>query len=172
MCIHIFDIHCRYVAYRSARNYIMPHVMRTWKAQQLFCQPRSQLERNSVCRGDGQSDSPGHSAKYVTYTFIEALEQSYSFRSCTGKAVFIYSNGYLKLRLCKKVSLRSKFKFAIEKNIYSQCVAQTSYHITVKYLWTKCLNFFTASKCLRPDDMPKEALRRLHIYFWLVYFLK
>ena len=35
-----------------------------------------QLNECIVCGGDGRADSPGHNAKYDTYTMIELNEES------------------------------------------------------------------------------------------------
>lgn len=58
--------------FRHQTQYLQQAVLSTWKHNQemLFSELR---ERQSpiVVAGDGQADSPGHSAKYGSYSFLE-----------------------------------------------------------------------------------------------------
>lgn len=58
--------------YRHVGSYVYPVVIQKWheQQQQLF----SQLEERGdglVLAGDGRCDSPGHSAKYGSFTLME-----------------------------------------------------------------------------------------------------
>ena len=58
--------------YYSVQNsHLFPVVHHTWEAEQVkLIQQLQQLPSVDLC-GDGRSDSPGHSAKYGTYTMMD-----------------------------------------------------------------------------------------------------
>ena len=53
-------------------RYLVPTIVHTWKEEQrrLF-EVLGSMEGGLVIGGDGRSDSPGHCAKYGSYTVIE-----------------------------------------------------------------------------------------------------
>ena len=57
-------------------QYIFPVVRTTWQQQQqeIFSELKDR-EGGAVLAGDGRCDSPGHSAKYCTYTFLDVRSQ-------------------------------------------------------------------------------------------------
>lgn len=57
-------------------QYICPVVRTTWQQQQqeIFSELKDR-EGGAVLAGDGRCDSPGHSAKYCTYTFLDVTSQ-------------------------------------------------------------------------------------------------
>ena len=59
--------------FRHQRKYLFPHIISTWKTEQeRLLEEAAQLEGGLVLEGDSRCDSPGHSAKFGTYTVIEA----------------------------------------------------------------------------------------------------
>lgn len=58
--------------FRHQRQYLQPAVLSTWKHHQeaLFSELRKK-QIPIVLAGDGRADSPGHSAKYGTYSLLE-----------------------------------------------------------------------------------------------------
>ena len=58
--------------YRHASKYVNPVIIQEWRNKQdsLFMQFKDQ-EQGLVLAGDGRCDSPGHCAKYGSYTVIE-----------------------------------------------------------------------------------------------------
>ena len=58
--------------FRHQRLYTIPVILQTWKtAQEEILQELKNLDGGLVVSGDCRSDSPGHCAKYGTYTLIE-----------------------------------------------------------------------------------------------------
>ncbi|KXJ25635.1 hypothetical protein AC249_AIPGENE6366 [Exaiptasia diaphana] len=58
--------------YRHARSYINPSVIQFWKSnQQEVIGKLHELENGLIVAGDGRCDSPGHSAKFGSFTLIE-----------------------------------------------------------------------------------------------------
>lgn len=53
------------------KRFVFPVVQNTWAKEQsaVFTNTKSREEEVILC-GDGRCDSPGHSAKYCTYTFF------------------------------------------------------------------------------------------------------
>lgn len=60
--------------FRYQKSYLQPAVSNTWEKYQrrLFAQLKEE-NRGLVVSGDGRADSPGHSAKFGTYSFIELV---------------------------------------------------------------------------------------------------
>ncbi|XP_078365926.1 uncharacterized protein LOC144650142 [Oculina patagonica] len=57
-------------------QYVFPVVKTAWKDQQEKVFDEIKLnESGAVLAGDGRCDSPGHSAKYCTYTFLDTVSQ-------------------------------------------------------------------------------------------------
>ena len=58
--------------FQHQRQYLQPAISSTWKSQQLslLLTLKDQQKKLSLS-GDGRSDSPGHCAKYGSYTVIE-----------------------------------------------------------------------------------------------------
>ena len=57
--------------YRHAQRYIVPHILNVWQLQQKsLCQQAGNNKLTLL--GDGRSDSPGHCAKFGTYTLLNA----------------------------------------------------------------------------------------------------
>ena len=62
----------RQTFFRHQTNYLQPAVSLVWKHQQETLLEGFKAENKSlVLAGDGRADSPGHSAKYGSYTLIE-----------------------------------------------------------------------------------------------------
>ena len=58
--------------FRHQREIIQPVVQRCWQMNQVAVLATLQSEQQGlVLGGDGRADSPGHSAKYGSYTMIE-----------------------------------------------------------------------------------------------------
>ena len=58
--------------YQLRRDAVFPVVVKKWKQQRKRMLQLSKQQEKVVLVGDGRCDSPGHSAKYCTYTFMEA----------------------------------------------------------------------------------------------------
>ena len=57
-------------------RYVFPVVRTTWQQQQLEIFSELKAREDGVAlAGDGRCDSPGHSAKYCTYTFLDVTSQ-------------------------------------------------------------------------------------------------
>lgn len=56
--------------FRHQKQYLQPAISTTWKSQQLALLSTLKAQK-LVLSGDGRADSPGHSAKYGSYTVIE-----------------------------------------------------------------------------------------------------
>jgi len=58
--------------YRNQKAYLHPIVFHTWKSERegILSQLAS-MEGQLILSGDGRADSPGHCAKFGTYTLIE-----------------------------------------------------------------------------------------------------
>ena len=59
------------VYYQLRRDYIIPVVRQKWNSERKKMIKLLKSRDFIVMVGDGRCDSPGHSAKYCTYTFIE-----------------------------------------------------------------------------------------------------
>jgi len=58
--------------FRQQQLYILPSIRKVWNHTQTWLLATLQAEqRDLVLGGDGRADSPGHSAKYGCYTFLE-----------------------------------------------------------------------------------------------------
>lgn len=59
--------------FRHQSKYLQPTVIKVWKQQQQELVEELKEDYNSkvILAGDGRSDSPGHCAKYGSYTVIE-----------------------------------------------------------------------------------------------------
>ena len=58
--------------HKHQRNNLMPVIIKMWKEEQdKLVERLSNIGGDVVLFGDGRSDSPGHSAKYGAFTFIE-----------------------------------------------------------------------------------------------------
>ena len=58
--------------FRHQRQYLQPAISSTWKSQQLAVLSSLKDQKKKLAlSGDGRADSPGHSAKYGSYTVIE-----------------------------------------------------------------------------------------------------
>ncbi len=67
------------------KKYVFPVIEKTW-AEEQNAVLSSMKSREVVLCGDGQCDSPGHCAKYCTYTFIDVESQKvadFKVISCT-----------------------------------------------------------------------------------------
>ena len=54
------------------REYLQPSIVRVWKREQQHLLNKIKEDGGSVVLGgDGRSDSPGHSAKFGSYTFMD-----------------------------------------------------------------------------------------------------
>lgn len=62
--------------FKIREQYIFPVVRTTWQQQQqeIFSELKDR-EGGAVLAGDGRCDSPGHCAKYCTYTFLDVTSQ-------------------------------------------------------------------------------------------------
>ena len=58
--------------YQLQHDVVFPVVVKKWKQQRKRMLQLSKQQEKVVLVGDGRCDSPGHSAKYCTYTFMEA----------------------------------------------------------------------------------------------------
>ena len=57
-------------------QYVFAIVRTTWQQQQQeICSELKDREGGAVLAADGRCDSPGHSAKYCTYTFLDVTSQ-------------------------------------------------------------------------------------------------
>ncbi|XP_078793294.1 uncharacterized protein LOC111948705 isoform X1 [Oryzias latipes] len=58
--------------FRHQKDYLLPSITHLWAEQQAWLIACLQAEQRGILlAGDGRSDSPGHSAKYGTYTMLE-----------------------------------------------------------------------------------------------------
>ncbi|KXJ05053.1 hypothetical protein AC249_AIPGENE28460 [Exaiptasia diaphana] len=58
--------------YRHTTNYVTPTIVQCWKEEQRSLLQKMRNEGNDlILSGDGRCDSPGHSAKFGSYTVIE-----------------------------------------------------------------------------------------------------
>ena len=58
--------------FRHTRLYIHPVVIQEWRKQQMSLLHRlQQMDGGLVLAGDGRCDSPGHSAKFGSFSVIE-----------------------------------------------------------------------------------------------------
>ena len=58
--------------FRHQHNFLQPAIHMVWRTQQQSLLSQFQQKKMPlVLGGDGRSDSPGHSAKYGSYSFIE-----------------------------------------------------------------------------------------------------
>lgn len=58
--------------FRHVRLYVVPHVLMTWQQQQSSMLNAVRCSgRKLRLMGDGRSDSPGHCAKFGTYTLLD-----------------------------------------------------------------------------------------------------
>jgi hypothetical protein len=52
--------------------YLQPAISRVWNQwQELYVQRAKELKKELTLGGDGRADSPGHCAKYGTYTLMD-----------------------------------------------------------------------------------------------------
>ena len=58
--------------YHIQKSKLFPVVQEAWKEQQDFVIADLQAHDKLILAGDGRCDSPGHSAKYGTYTMMQA----------------------------------------------------------------------------------------------------
>ena len=56
-------------------QYVFAVVRTTWQQQQEICSELKDREGGAVLAADGCCDSPGHSAKYCTDTFLDVTSQ-------------------------------------------------------------------------------------------------
>ena len=57
--------------FRHQRQYLQPAICSLWKSEQLALLTNLRDQKKLALSGDGRADSPGHSAKYGSYTVIE-----------------------------------------------------------------------------------------------------
>jgi len=59
--------------FKHQRNYLFPVIIGAWKEHQehLIAAVNAVYNGKVILSGDGRSDSPGHCAKYGTFTVIE-----------------------------------------------------------------------------------------------------
>ena len=58
--------------FRHQRQYLQPTISAAWKSEQLALVTKLRNQKKKLAlSGDGRADSPGHSAKYGSYTVIE-----------------------------------------------------------------------------------------------------
>lgn len=58
--------------FRHQRRYLQPAISSVWETQQLsLIATFKDQEKKLALSGDGRADSPGHSAKYGSYTVLE-----------------------------------------------------------------------------------------------------
>ena len=74
--LHVFQImNCAAIAERlffTSKKYLHPAVSSIWKEQQTTMLTVLQVDQKPlVLAGDGRCDSPGFSAKYGSYSFLE-----------------------------------------------------------------------------------------------------
>lgn len=63
--------------FRHQKLFLHRAVMQLWRERQLWMLASLQAEDGGiVCGGDGRADSPGHSAKYGTYTMMELRKKA------------------------------------------------------------------------------------------------
>ena len=68
------------------KRYVFPVIEKTWYEEQSTVLTTMTNQQEVVLCGDGRCDSPGHSAKYCTYTFMDALSEKvvdFKVVSCT-----------------------------------------------------------------------------------------
>lgn len=71
--------------YRHTTAYITPTIVQCWKNEQnTLCQQLKDTGKPLILTGDGRCDSPGHSAKFGSYTVIEQTINSHWFPTCSG----------------------------------------------------------------------------------------
>lgn len=64
--------YCRRTFFRHQREILNPAITTVWKTQQENLLTVLEVEKRPlILGGDGRADSPGHSAKYGTYTMME-----------------------------------------------------------------------------------------------------
>ena len=65
-------VYHRSTFFRHQQRYLFPLVFKTWKLeQQRLMKELKSMKVKLILAADGRSDSPGHSAKFGTYTTIE-----------------------------------------------------------------------------------------------------
>ena len=58
--------------FRHQRQYLLPEISTIWKSKQCALLKNLKDQKKKLAlSGDGRADSPGHSAKYGSYTVIE-----------------------------------------------------------------------------------------------------
>lgn len=58
--------------FRHQKQYLQPAICTTWKSEQLALLSSLKAEKKKlVLTGDGRADSPGHCAKFGSYSVIE-----------------------------------------------------------------------------------------------------
>ena len=58
--------------FRHQKQYLQPAISTVWKSQQLaLVSSLKDQQKKLTLSGDGRADSPGHSAKYGSYTAVE-----------------------------------------------------------------------------------------------------
>ena len=58
--------------FRHQAQYLQPAVLSTWKRdQEMLFHELKERQNPIVVAGDGRADSPGHSAKYGSYSLLE-----------------------------------------------------------------------------------------------------
>ena len=62
--------------FRHQSQILCDALKQVWNDRQTWMLCGLQLNANVVCGGDGRADTPGHSAKYGTYTLIELTEKA------------------------------------------------------------------------------------------------
>lgn len=65
---------------------VFPVIEKTWEKEQRAVLSAMKDQQDNVICGDGRCDSPGHSAKFCTYTFMDALTEKvvdFKIISCT-----------------------------------------------------------------------------------------
>ena len=72
-----------YFAHQS--KFLQPTIFAVWNQHQTLLFEEMQKEQRSlVIGGDGRADSPGHSAKYGSYTFMELKSKAIIDRVSSG----------------------------------------------------------------------------------------
>ena len=72
--------------YRIQKKYIFPVANEAWQIEQASLLDEIRNTTGRVLGGDGRCDSPGHNAKYLTYTFLDQKLQKiicFSITQCT-----------------------------------------------------------------------------------------